>query len=88
MLSLLQFLIIENQQKLKEVISKLEPFPNLAEFTELRSVQNQLKYNTGSFTLKQVRFALSPARFSCLLSPTTAGNAVKKKKNTPVSRRR
>lgn len=61
MLSLLQFLIIENQQKLKEVISKLEPFPNLPEFTELRSVQNKLKYNTGSFTLKQVRVALTPA---------------------------
>lgn len=54
MLSLLRFLIIENQQELKEVISRLEPFPNLPEFTELRSVQNQLKYNTGSFTLSQV----------------------------------
>ncbi|KAK5868357.1 hypothetical protein PBY51_009383 [Eleginops maclovinus] len=52
-LSLLQFLVIENQQKLKGAISRLEPFPDLTEFRELRSVQHKLKYNTGSFTLRQ-----------------------------------
>ncbi|XP_056296649.1 serine-protein kinase ATM-like isoform X3 [Pseudoliparis swirei] len=51
--SLLQFLVIENQQKLKGAISRLEPFPDLPEFRELRSVQHKLKYNTGSFTLRQ-----------------------------------
>lgn len=54
MLSLLRFLVIENQQKLKGAISRLEPFPNLPEFRELRSVQHTLKYNTGTFTLRQV----------------------------------
>uniref|UniRef100_A0A8C4HFF1 ATM serine/threonine kinase n=1 Tax=Dicentrarchus labrax TaxID=13489 RepID=A0A8C4HFF1_DICLA len=53
-LSLLQFLVIENQQKLKGAISRLEPFPDLPEFRELRSVQHTLKYNTGTFTLRQV----------------------------------
>ncbi|XP_022624615.1 serine-protein kinase ATM [Seriola dumerili] len=52
-LSLLQFLVIENQQKLKGAISRLEPFPDLPEFRELRSVQNRLKHNTGTFTLRQ-----------------------------------
>uniref|UniRef100_A0A3B5B9P8 non-specific serine/threonine protein kinase n=1 Tax=Stegastes partitus TaxID=144197 RepID=A0A3B5B9P8_9TELE len=52
-LSLLQFLVIENQQKLKGAISRLEPFPDIAEFRELRSVQHRLKYNTGTFTLRQ-----------------------------------
>ncbi|XP_059186754.1 serine-protein kinase ATM [Centropristis striata] len=52
-LSLLQFLVIENQQKLKGAISRLEPFPDLPQFRELRSVQHKLKYNTGTFTLRQ-----------------------------------
>ncbi|KAF1393857.1 hypothetical protein PFLUV_G00020400 [Perca fluviatilis] len=52
-LSLLQFLVIENQQKLKGAISRLEPFPDLPEFKELRSVQHKLKHNTGTFTLRQ-----------------------------------
>ncbi|XP_041796006.1 serine-protein kinase ATM isoform X2 [Chelmon rostratus] len=52
-LSLLQFLVIENQQKLKGAISRLEPFPDLPEFRELRSIQHRLKYNTGTFTLRQ-----------------------------------
>ncbi|XP_034724062.1 serine-protein kinase ATM [Etheostoma cragini] len=52
-LSLLQFLMIENQQKLKGAISRLEPFPDLPEFRELRSVQHKLKHNTGTFTLRQ-----------------------------------
>ncbi|XP_042342685.1 serine-protein kinase ATM [Plectropomus leopardus] len=52
-LSLLQFLVIENQQKLKGAISRLEPFPDLPEFRELRSTQHKLKYNTGTFTLRQ-----------------------------------
>lgn len=53
-LSLLQFLVIENQQKLKGSISRLEPFPDIPEFRELRSVQHKLKYNAGTFTLRQV----------------------------------
>lgn len=77
MLGLLQFLIVENQQKLKEAISKLEPFPNLPEFAELRSVQNKLKYHTGGFTLTQVRTWLTQVRWPCLLSPATAANAFK-----------
>ncbi|XP_044057150.1 serine-protein kinase ATM isoform X2 [Siniperca chuatsi] len=52
-LSLLQFLVIENQQKLKGAISRLEPFPDLPEFRELRSVRHILKYITGTFTLRQ-----------------------------------
>ncbi|XP_068601356.1 serine-protein kinase ATM [Brachionichthys hirsutus] len=52
-LSLLRFLVIENQQKLKEAISGLEPFPDLPEFRELRSVQHELKYRAGTFTLRQ-----------------------------------
>ncbi|XP_029922757.1 serine-protein kinase ATM isoform X2 [Myripristis murdjan] len=52
-LSLLQFLVIENQQKLKGAICSLEPFPDRPEFRELRSVQHNLKYSTGTFTLQQ-----------------------------------
>ncbi|XP_041851361.1 serine-protein kinase ATM isoform X1 [Melanotaenia boesemani] len=52
-LNLLQFLTIENQQKLKGAISRLEPFPDIPEFRELRSVQQKLKYNRGNFTLRQ-----------------------------------
>lgn len=52
-LSLLQFLIMENQQKLKGAISCLEPFPDIPEFRELRSVQHRLKYSS-SFELRQV----------------------------------
>ncbi|XP_017275623.1 serine-protein kinase ATM isoform X2 [Kryptolebias marmoratus] len=52
-LSLLQFLIIENQQKLKGAISRLEPFPDIPEFRELRSVQHKLKYSSGSFELRR-----------------------------------
>ncbi|XP_037122890.1 serine-protein kinase ATM [Syngnathus acus] len=52
-LSLLHFLIIKNQHKLKGAICKLEPFPDLPKFQELRSVQNNLKYNSGTFTLRQ-----------------------------------
>lgn len=52
-LSLLQFLVIENQQKLKTAISSLEPFPDVCEFSELRSVQHKLKYNADTFTLRQ-----------------------------------
>ncbi|KAM7413396.1 hypothetical protein PAMA_020672 [Pampus argenteus] len=52
-LNLLQFLVIENQQKLKGAICRLEPFPNLPEFRELRSVQHMLKYDNRTFTLRQ-----------------------------------
>uniref|UniRef100_UPI003AAD459E serine-protein kinase ATM n=1 Tax=Centroberyx gerrardi TaxID=166262 RepID=UPI003AAD459E len=52
-LSLLQFLVIENQQKLKGAICRLEPFPDRPEFKELRSVQHNLKYSAGTFTLEQ-----------------------------------
>ncbi|KAM3615619.1 uncharacterized protein V6R79_005129 [Siganus canaliculatus] len=51
--SLLRFLVMENQQKLKKAISRLEPFPDLPEFRELRSVQHTLKYNADTFTLRQ-----------------------------------
>lgn len=50
----MQFLIVENQQKLSDAIRKLESFPNLPEFSELRSVQHRLKYSGGTFTLRQV----------------------------------
>uniref|UniRef100_A0A669EAW1 non-specific serine/threonine protein kinase n=1 Tax=Oreochromis niloticus TaxID=8128 RepID=A0A669EAW1_ORENI len=52
-LSLLQFLVIENQQTLKEAIRGLEPFPDIPEFRELRAVQHKLKYNAGTFSLRQ-----------------------------------
>lgn len=53
-LSLLQFLIVENQQRLSDAIQRLESFPNLPEFRELRCVQHKLKYSGGTFTLRQV----------------------------------
>ncbi|XP_030599575.1 serine-protein kinase ATM-like [Archocentrus centrarchus] len=66
-LSLLQFLVIENQQKLKESISRLEPFPDIPEFRELRSVQHKLKYNAGAFTLRQeIAHFLSVTSCDCL----------------------
>lgn len=52
-LSLLRFLVIDNVQKLKDAIRKLDPFPDLVEFRELRSVQQKLKYSSGTFTLRQ-----------------------------------
>ncbi|KAM9801505.1 serine-protein kinase ATM [Neosynchiropus ocellatus] len=52
-LGLLQFLIIDNRDKLKEAISQLEAFPDLPEFKELRSVQHLLKYNNRAFTLRE-----------------------------------
>ncbi|XP_061781898.1 serine-protein kinase ATM [Nerophis lumbriciformis] len=52
-LSLLHLLVVHNREKLKAAICKLEPFPDLPEFRELRSVQNLLKYNGGTFTLRQ-----------------------------------
>ncbi|KAM4628418.1 serine-protein kinase ATM [Polymixia lowei] len=52
-LSLLRFLVIENQEKLKSAICRLEPFPDCPEFKELRSVQHTLKYSSGTFTLRQ-----------------------------------
>uniref|UniRef100_A0A4W5QBQ1 non-specific serine/threonine protein kinase n=1 Tax=Hucho hucho TaxID=62062 RepID=A0A4W5QBQ1_9TELE len=52
-LSLLKFLVVESQDKLKSAIQKLEPFPDRPEFRELRAVQHTLKYRTGKFTLRQ-----------------------------------
>uniref|UniRef100_A0A672H796 non-specific serine/threonine protein kinase n=1 Tax=Salarias fasciatus TaxID=181472 RepID=A0A672H796_SALFA len=69
-LSLLQFLVIENQQKLKDAISSLEPFPDIREFRELRSVQHKLKYNTSTFNLRrEISHFLSVA--SCDSLPLT-----------------
>ncbi|XP_020498541.2 serine-protein kinase ATM [Labrus bergylta] len=66
-LSLLRFLVIENKQKLKGAISRLEPFPDLPDFQELRSVQRQLKYNNGTFTLRQeISHFLSVTSCDCL----------------------
>lgn len=69
MFRLLQFLIVENQQKLTEVISRLEPFPNLPEFTELRAVQNKLKYKEATFTLTQVTRCNRDDSWSSLTTP-------------------
>ncbi|KAK7882898.1 hypothetical protein WMY93_029072 [Mugilogobius chulae] len=52
-LGLLRLLVIDNMQKLKGAICKLDPFPDLPEFRELRTVQQKLKYTTGTFTLRQ-----------------------------------
>uniref|UniRef100_A0AAV2J7Z9 non-specific serine/threonine protein kinase n=1 Tax=Knipowitschia caucasica TaxID=637954 RepID=A0AAV2J7Z9_KNICA len=52
-LSLLRLLVIDNVQKLKGAICKLDSFPDLPEFRELRTVQQKLKYNSGTFTLRQ-----------------------------------
>ncbi|CAF90921.1 unnamed protein product, partial [Tetraodon nigroviridis] len=68
MLGLLQFLIIENQQKLKEVISKLEPFPNLPEFAELRSVQKKLQPGTSTLSQEVMRFLSVTSCDSVLLT--------------------
>ncbi|XP_034023977.1 serine-protein kinase ATM isoform X2 [Thalassophryne amazonica] len=51
--SLLQFLVIENQQNLKDAICRLEPFPDQLEFRELRSAQHMIKYNNRTFSLWQ-----------------------------------
>lgn len=75
MLGLLRFLIVDNHQKLAEVISKLEPFPDLPEFAGLRSVHNKLKYATGSFALSRVRTSL--VRWCCLLGAPAAGDAIR-----------
>uniref|UniRef100_A0AAY4EFS2 non-specific serine/threonine protein kinase n=1 Tax=Denticeps clupeoides TaxID=299321 RepID=A0AAY4EFS2_9TELE len=54
-LGLLRFLVVENAENnhLREAIYKLEPFPDLPAFSELRAVQQQLKSNSGAFTLKK-----------------------------------
>ncbi|KAK0156293.1 Serine-protein kinase ATM [Merluccius polli] len=53
-LSLLRFLVVENQEKLRSAICRLEPFPDgPGHFEELRSVQHKLKYSSGAFTLRQ-----------------------------------
>ncbi|KAJ3590644.1 hypothetical protein NHX12_008594, partial [Muraenolepis orangiensis] len=53
-LSLLRFLVVENQEKLHSAICRLEPFPDgPEEFEELRHVQQKLKYSAGAFTLRQ-----------------------------------
>ncbi|XP_034556513.1 serine-protein kinase ATM [Notolabrus celidotus] len=66
-LSLLQFLVMENKEKLKGAIRRLEPFPDLPEFGELRSVQHLLKYNSGTFTLRQeISHFLSVSSSDCL----------------------
>uniref|UniRef100_A0A6Q2YDU3 Telomere-length maintenance and DNA damage repair domain-containing protein n=1 Tax=Esox lucius TaxID=8010 RepID=A0A6Q2YDU3_ESOLU len=54
-ISLLKFLVIESQDKLKSAIQQLEPFPDRPEFRELRAVQHKLKYSKGEYTLRQVR---------------------------------
>ncbi|KAJ8368814.1 hypothetical protein SKAU_G00088420 [Synaphobranchus kaupii] len=54
-LSLLKFLVIENQDNkhLKRAIQLLEPLPDRPAFRELRDAQHVLKYSTGAFTLRQ-----------------------------------
>ncbi|XP_067102314.1 serine-protein kinase ATM isoform X1 [Osmerus mordax] len=52
-LSLLNFLVVDSQDKLKSAIQRLEPFPDRPEFRELRRGQRTLKYSTGNFTLRQ-----------------------------------
>ncbi|XP_019903465.2 serine-protein kinase ATM isoform X2 [Esox lucius] len=52
-ISLLKFLVIESQDKLKSAIQQLEPFPDRPEFRELRAVQHKLKYSKGEYTLRQ-----------------------------------
>ncbi|KAL2096545.1 hypothetical protein ACEWY4_008693 [Coilia grayii] len=54
-LDLLRFLIVENPENraLRAIIPLLEPFPDQPAFRELRAVQQQLKYRSGAFTLKQ-----------------------------------
>ncbi|XP_028274525.1 serine-protein kinase ATM isoform X2 [Parambassis ranga] len=75
-LSLLQFLVIENQQTLKGAISRLEPFPDIPEFRDLRSVQHKLKYNSGTFTLRQ-EIAHFLSVMSCDSLPLTRLEGVK-----------
>ncbi|XP_057207149.1 serine-protein kinase ATM isoform X2 [Triplophysa rosa] len=54
-LRLLRFLVMENpeNQMLKKAIPLLEPFPDCPAFRELRAAQHALKYNSGTFTLRQ-----------------------------------
>ncbi|XP_074534953.1 serine-protein kinase ATM [Halichoeres trimaculatus] len=66
-LSLLHFLVIENKQRLKGAIRRLEPFPDIPEFRELRSVQHLLKYNYETFSLRQeISHFLSVTSSDCL----------------------
>uniref|UniRef100_A0AAQ5XCA8 non-specific serine/threonine protein kinase n=1 Tax=Amphiprion ocellaris TaxID=80972 RepID=A0AAQ5XCA8_AMPOC len=68
-LSLLHFLVIENQQKLKGAISRLEPFPDIPEFRELRSHSHDQIYILHVFLLQEIDHFLSVT--SCDSLPLT-----------------
>ncbi|XP_028818161.1 serine-protein kinase ATM isoform X2 [Denticeps clupeoides] len=86
-LGLLRFLVVENAENnhLREAIYKLEPFPDLPAFSELRAVQQQLKSNSGAFTLKKIVHFLSVT--SCDSLPRTRLEGMKDLQRLLHSRR-
>ncbi|KAG8185655.1 hypothetical protein JTE90_008926 [Oedothorax gibbosus] len=52
-LSLLSFLIIENQENLAEYISTLDPFPQTKNYQNLYRAYNHVKYRIGILSLEQ-----------------------------------
>uniref|UniRef100_A0A4W3IF29 non-specific serine/threonine protein kinase n=1 Tax=Callorhinchus milii TaxID=7868 RepID=A0A4W3IF29_CALMI len=71
-LELLRYLVITNQdnENLHHAIKRLDPFPDLPEFRELRFTQEKIKYSKGRFTLlKEICHFLSVS--SCDSLPLT-----------------
>lgn len=58
-MQLLHFLIVEQTTVLKTAIGKLDSFPMNSEFEQLRTIQNEVKYNGISFSLlKEIEYFL------------------------------
>ncbi|XP_069747371.1 serine-protein kinase ATM isoform X3 [Narcine bancroftii] len=71
-LSLLKYLVISNRdnEKLYHAIRRLDPFPDLPEFRELRLTQEKIKYSKKRFTLlEEINHFLSVS--SCDSLPLT-----------------
>lgn len=50
-MEILRFLIVEQQDKLKEAITSLDNFPPNPIFNELRDVHSSIKYNGREFSV-------------------------------------
>lgn len=59
-MSFLRFLIIGQTSALKEAIGLLDSFPMQPDFEDLRTIQNNVKYNGKSFSLlEEIEYFLS-----------------------------
>lgn len=59
-MDLLRFLIVDQTEVLKSAIGQLDSFPKLGDFDELRTIQNNVKYNGKEFTLlDEIEYFLS-----------------------------